>query len=49
MLPVVHVRYVENPMKSSGVSSIEIAVSLVALVVCIAMFLFGVQLWHSIQ
>jgi hypothetical protein len=40
---------VEHPMKSSGVSLTEIAIGLVLLGVCIALFVFGVQLLHSIQ
>ena len=48
-LPVVHAPYVENPMKSSGNSSTEFVIAVVALGLCVAMFVFGVQLWQFIE
>jgi lipopolysaccharide export LptBFGC system permease protein LptF len=48
-LPVVHVPYVENPMKSSGNSSTEFVIAVVALGLFVAMFVFGVQLWQFIE
>jgi hypothetical protein len=47
-LTVVHVPSVENPMNSSGISLTEVAIGLVMLGLCIALFVFGVQLLHSI-
>jgi hypothetical protein len=47
--PVVHIPSVDNPMKSSGVSLTEVAIGLVMLGLWIALFVFGVQLLHSIQ
>jgi hypothetical protein len=48
-LAVVHVSYMENPLKSRGISLTEVFIALVALGLFVAMFAWAVDLRQLIQ